>query len=169
MINRCALLVRTWREIADEVGLDWRTVNKYLSPDAVCGAAESTVVAGCVTRKIDAVAAVIDPWLAAAPRLMASGMECLWARRDASRLAVLRRLVWFSIGQVLGSARACSTGPAGGVGGVSLGTVSEPSCDDSAVDTRLRGRSFGASAATSSVRYFGGAADQALRCCMTVS
>src|SRR5436190_2052346 len=24
----------TWREIADEVGLDWRTVKKYLSADA---------------------------------------------------------------------------------------------------------------------------------------
>ena len=27
----------TWREIADEVGLDWRTVKKYLSTDAPAG------------------------------------------------------------------------------------------------------------------------------------
>src|SRR4051812_8472001 len=27
----------TWREIADEVGLDWRTVKKYLSADALSG------------------------------------------------------------------------------------------------------------------------------------
>ena len=27
----------TWREIADEVGLDWRTVKKYLSADAPGG------------------------------------------------------------------------------------------------------------------------------------
>ena len=27
----------TWREIADEVGLDWRTVKRYLSADAASG------------------------------------------------------------------------------------------------------------------------------------
>ena len=29
----------TWREIADEVGLDWRTVKRYLSADAPAVAA----------------------------------------------------------------------------------------------------------------------------------
>jgi transposase len=62
----------TWREIADEVGLDWRTVKKYLSPDTASGPPAAPSRRGCVTRKVDAVAPVIDAWLAADPRLKAS-------------------------------------------------------------------------------------------------
>jgi transposase len=62
----------TWREIADEVGLDWRTVKKYLSPDAPAGPPTAPSRRGCVTRKVDAVAPVIDAWLATDPRLKAS-------------------------------------------------------------------------------------------------
>ena len=62
----------TWREIADEVGLDWRTVKKYLSADAAAGPPAAPSRKGCVARKVDAVAPVIDAWLAADPRLKAS-------------------------------------------------------------------------------------------------
>ena len=62
----------TWREIADEVGLDWRTVKKYLSLDAPAGPPIAPSRRGCVARKVDAVAPVIDAWLAADPRLRAS-------------------------------------------------------------------------------------------------
>jgi transposase len=62
----------TWREIADEVGLDWRTVKKYLSTDAPAGPPTAPSRKGCVARKVDAVAPVIDAWLAADPRLKAS-------------------------------------------------------------------------------------------------
>ena len=62
----------TWREIADEVGLDWRTVKKYLSADAPAGPPTAPSRKGTVARKVDAVAPVIDAWLAADPRLKAS-------------------------------------------------------------------------------------------------
>ena len=62
----------TWREIADEVGVDWRTVKKYLSADAPGGPPTAPSRKGTVTRKVDAVAPVIDAWLAADPRLKAS-------------------------------------------------------------------------------------------------
>ena len=62
----------TWREIADEVGLDWRTVKKYLSTDAPSGPPSAPSRRGCVARKVDAVAPVVDAWLAADPRLRAS-------------------------------------------------------------------------------------------------
>ena len=62
----------TWREIADEVGLDWRTVKKYLSTDAPAAPPAAPSRKGCVARKVDAVAPVIDAWLAADPRLRAS-------------------------------------------------------------------------------------------------
>ena len=62
----------TWREIADEVGLDWRTVKKYLSSAAAGGPPTAPSRKGAVTRKVDAVAPVIDAWLAADPRLKAS-------------------------------------------------------------------------------------------------
>ena len=62
----------TWREIADEVGLDWRTVKKYLPPDAAAGPPTAPSRRACVARKVDAVAPVIDAWLAADPRLRAS-------------------------------------------------------------------------------------------------
>ena len=62
----------TWREIADEVGLDWRTVKRYLSTDAPCGPPAAPSRRGCVTRKVDPLAPVVDAWLAADPRLKAS-------------------------------------------------------------------------------------------------
>ena len=62
----------TWREIADEVGLDWRTVKKYLSADVPAGPPTAPSRRACVARKVDAVAPVIDAWLAADPRLKAS-------------------------------------------------------------------------------------------------
>ncbi|MFL5913190.1 MAG: IS21 family transposase [Gaiellaceae bacterium] len=62
----------TWREIADEVGLDWRTVRKYLSVDGLGGPPAAPSRKGTVARKVDAVAPVIDAWLAADPRLKAS-------------------------------------------------------------------------------------------------
>ena len=36
----------TWREIADEVGVDWRTVKKYLSTDDAGRAADRAVAEG---------------------------------------------------------------------------------------------------------------------------
>ena len=62
----------TWREIADEVGLDWRTVKRYLSTDAPSGPPSAPSRRGCVARKIDALAPVVDAWLVADPRLRAS-------------------------------------------------------------------------------------------------
>ena len=62
----------TWREIADEVGLDWRTVKRYLSTDTPCGPPVAPSRKGTVARKIDALAPVVDAWLAADPRLKAS-------------------------------------------------------------------------------------------------
>jgi transposase len=62
----------TWREIADEVGLDWRTVKKYLSTEAPAGPPTAPSRKGTVARKVDVVAPVIDVWLAADPRLKAS-------------------------------------------------------------------------------------------------
>jgi transposase len=62
----------TWREIADEVGLDWRTVKRYLSTDAPCRPPVAPSRKGTVARKIDALAPVVDAWLAADPRLKAS-------------------------------------------------------------------------------------------------
>lgn len=62
----------TWREIADEVGLDWRTVKRYLSSDAPGGPPVAPSRKGTVARKVDAVAGVIDAWVAADPRLKAS-------------------------------------------------------------------------------------------------
>lgn len=62
----------TWREIADEVGLDWRTVKRYLSSDAPCGPPVAPSRRGAVARKIDALAPVVDAWLATDARLKAS-------------------------------------------------------------------------------------------------
>jgi len=62
----------TWREIADEVGLDWRTVKRYLSTDAPCGPPVASSRRGTVTHKIDDLAPVIDAWLAIDSRLKAS-------------------------------------------------------------------------------------------------
>ncbi len=62
----------TWREIAEEVGLDWRTVKRYLSTDAPAGPPVAPSRRGTVARKIDVLAPVVDAWLAADPRLRAS-------------------------------------------------------------------------------------------------
>ncbi len=62
----------TWREIADEVGLGWRTVKRYLSTDAPSGPPRARSRRGTVARKIDVLAPVVDAWLAADPRLRAS-------------------------------------------------------------------------------------------------
>ena len=62
----------SWREIADEVGLDWRTVAKYLSDDGPATPPVALSRSGSVPRKIDAVASVVDAWLAKDPRLKAS-------------------------------------------------------------------------------------------------
>jgi transposase len=62
----------TWREIADEVGLDWRTVKKYLSTDTPVGPPVAPSRKGCVARKVDTVAPVIDAWLAKDSQLKAS-------------------------------------------------------------------------------------------------
>lgn len=62
----------TWREIADEVGLDWRTVKRHLSTDASDGPPVAPSRKGTVARKVDAVAPVIDAWLAKDPQLKAS-------------------------------------------------------------------------------------------------
>jgi hypothetical protein len=40
----------TWREIADEVGVDWRTVKKYLSTDAAGGPPTAPSRRGYVTH-----------------------------------------------------------------------------------------------------------------------
>jgi hypothetical protein len=40
----------TWREIADEVGVDWRTVKKYLSTDAAGGPPAAPSRRGYVTH-----------------------------------------------------------------------------------------------------------------------
>jgi hypothetical protein len=53
----------TWREVADEVGLDWRTVKRYLSTDAPFRPPSARSRCRCVTRKIDALALVADAWL----------------------------------------------------------------------------------------------------------
>jgi hypothetical protein len=50
----------TWREVADEVGLNWRTVKCYLSTDAPFGPPSARSRCRCVTRKIDALALVAD-------------------------------------------------------------------------------------------------------------
>ncbi len=62
----------TWREIADEVGLDWRTVKRYLSTEAPSGPPVAPSRTGTVARKIDALAPVVDAWLVTDPRLKAS-------------------------------------------------------------------------------------------------
>jgi hypothetical protein len=56
----------TWRQIADEVGRDWRTVKMYRSADAPAGP-PTAPSKGTMARKVDPVAPVIDAWLAADP------------------------------------------------------------------------------------------------------
>jgi hypothetical protein len=52
--------------------LDWRTVKRYLSTDAPSGPPVAPSREGTVARKIDALAPVVDAWLAADPRLRTS-------------------------------------------------------------------------------------------------
>ena len=53
----------TYQEIAAEVGLDWRTVRKYLSDDAPGVPPSPPARVGTQTRKIDAFAHLVDAWL----------------------------------------------------------------------------------------------------------
>ncbi len=54
----------TYREIAAEVGVDWRTVRKYLAVDAPGTPPAAPPRVGTRSRKVDGVAQVIDRWLA---------------------------------------------------------------------------------------------------------
>jgi transposase len=54
----------TYREIAAEVGVDWRTVRKYLAVDAAGTPPAAPLRVGTRSRKVDGVAQVIDRWLA---------------------------------------------------------------------------------------------------------
>ena len=54
----------TYKEIADEVGVDWRTVRKYLAHDAAPAPPAAPSRVGTQPRKIDALAHVVDAWLA---------------------------------------------------------------------------------------------------------
>src|SRR4051794_9500663 len=60
----------TWKEIADELGLDPRTVRKYINGPAVPPSAPKRV--GTQPRKIEHLAPVVDAWLAADLSLRAS-------------------------------------------------------------------------------------------------
>ncbi|MHB1802117.1 MAG: IS21 family transposase [Actinomycetes bacterium] len=62
----------TYKEIAAEVGCDWRTVRRYLRADAPTTPPPAPPRAGTVARKVDPVATVIDGWLVADPDLRAS-------------------------------------------------------------------------------------------------
>ena len=62
----------TYKEIADEVGVDWRTVRKYLASDAPCAPPAAPRRVGAKARKIDPLAHVVDAWLTADLRLRAS-------------------------------------------------------------------------------------------------
>lgn len=62
----------TWKDIAAHAGCDWRTVKKYLSPDAPACPPRGSSRAGTVPRLVDPFVGVIDGWLAADPRLRAT-------------------------------------------------------------------------------------------------
>jgi transposase len=53
----------TYAEIAAEVGCDWRTVKKYLAPDAENTPPRATSRRGTQPRRIDAYVAVVEAWL----------------------------------------------------------------------------------------------------------
>ncbi len=53
----------TYKEIADEVGVDWRTVRRYLAEDAGSTPPTPPARIGTQHRKIDALAPVVDAWL----------------------------------------------------------------------------------------------------------
>src|SRR5689334_12535204 len=62
----------TYTEIAAEVGCDWRTVKKYLSPDAENTPPRASWRRGTQPRRIDPVAGVVEAWLRTDPDLRAS-------------------------------------------------------------------------------------------------
>lgn len=62
----------TYKEIAAEVGVDWRTVRKYLAADADMSPPAAPARVGTQARKIDAVAQLVDAWLAEDLSLRAS-------------------------------------------------------------------------------------------------
>lgn len=62
----------TYKEIAAELGVDWRTVRKYLAQDAAGSPPAAPRRVGTQTRKIDALAQVVDAMLAADLSLRAS-------------------------------------------------------------------------------------------------
>ncbi len=62
----------TWAEIARETGHDWRTVKKYLSPDAADRPPAVTAARPTKTRIIEPYAAVIDAMLMKERRLRAT-------------------------------------------------------------------------------------------------
>jgi transposase len=62
----------TYAEIAAEVGCDWRTVKKYLAPDADKVPPRATSRRGTQARRIDPLVAVVEAWLRADVELRAS-------------------------------------------------------------------------------------------------
>ena len=62
----------TYKEIAAEVGCDWRTVRKYLADDAPVAPPAAPSRVGTQPRKIEPVAHLIDTWLTEDPDLRAS-------------------------------------------------------------------------------------------------
>jgi transposase len=53
----------TYTEIAAEVGCDWRTVKKYLAPDAETAPPRATSRKGTQPRRIDPLVGVVEAWL----------------------------------------------------------------------------------------------------------
>ena len=62
----------TYKEIAAEVGCDWRTVRKYLTVDAPVAPPTAPLRVGTQPRKIERFTHLIDAWLAEDDRLRAS-------------------------------------------------------------------------------------------------
>jgi hypothetical protein len=65
-----------------EVGLDRRSVKRYLSSDTPAGPPRAPSRRGTVARKIDALALVVDAWLATDPRLKVWVPETPHTSRD---------------------------------------------------------------------------------------
>jgi len=59
----------TYAEIAAEVGCDWRTVKKYLAPQAPSTPPKAPSRAGTQPQVITPFRDVVDAWLRAEPRL----------------------------------------------------------------------------------------------------
>jgi transposase len=62
----------TYTEIAAEVGCDWRTVKKYLAPDADTAPPRATSRRGTQPRRIDPLVPVVEAWLRADVELRGS-------------------------------------------------------------------------------------------------